>query len=792
MKRLFTLIVLVFFSWTFMGQEMVSKTAFAQTNKETEPTLVHYWHFNDQEITEEGLVFSDFSAVGEGVISYPGTGDGYMDFRSHRPADPVSEEINNNPGLHFRIMSVGEGSDGSSGNQRFDNLTVDGSPVVETELDLIHYWHFNNAEITEDDLVFSDFSAVGEGVISYPGTGDGYMDFRSHRPADPVSNFNLRMGQEPDQGAILRVRNPANTRELIIAAPSTGYENLVVTFAATRSGSGGQEQEFYYTADNGNTWVQVGEAYMVHEHDPEAENFGYVHKVFDLSAHEEINNNPGLHFRIMSVGEGSDGSSGNQRFDNLSVDGTPVETTLPATALSITSINQGDPVYANEPFSITIQAIDEEGAPVAVDSDVEINLSLASGTGTLGGSLTGILEAGSFSVNIEGVTYDTVESDVSITASADDMEPATSETFDVLLKTYNLSLTINIPGAGELSGEGDYEAGEEVTIVADANEGYEFVRWTIDGEEISADHSHTFAMPAQDLVIRAEFAEEITGDLMLVHYWHFNNLTGATITDPLESDYSIGVLSAYITYPGEGAGYMDARTHRESDPVSNFNLRLGQEPDQGAVLRARNPAATRELLFEIPSTGFESLVVTFATTRTENGSQAQRFEYSADGGDTWVEVGDDYEIPFIEDEEGIYLHKIIELDGIEEVNDNPDLFFRVLFVGEGNENTSGNNRFDNFTVDGIPLSDDVSTFEPETLPTIFVNPNPARSYFNITVTEPGTLVSIYNISGQLIFHEKVESTTITLDTSTFGSGLYFIRGISPSKNLPETLRLVIP
>jgi len=31
-----------------------------------------------------------------------------------------------------------------------------------------------------------------------------------------------------------------------------------------------------------------------------------------------------------------------------------------------------------------------------------------------------------------------------------------------------------------------------------------------------------------------------------------------------------------------------------------------------------------------------------------------------------------------------------------------------------------------------------------------------------------------------------------LDTSTFGSGLYFIRGISPSKNLPETLRLVIP
>jgi hypothetical protein len=185
---------------------------------------------------------------------------------------------------------------------------------------LIHYWHFNQS-IIENDMVPSDFSLVGSPVISYPGQGAGYMDFRTYRAADPVSNFNLQLGEGPDQGAVLRVRNPANTRELIIEAPSTGYEKLVVAFAVTRSGSGGQEQEFYYSADGGANWVMVGQAYGVTEIDSSAENFGYVHKTFDLSAVASINNNGNLKFRIMAVGEGADGGSGNQRFDNLTVMG---------------------------------------------------------------------------------------------------------------------------------------------------------------------------------------------------------------------------------------------------------------------------------------------------------------------------------------------------------------------------------------------------------------------------------------------------------------------------------------
>ena len=657
------------------------------------------------------------------------------------------------------------------------------------ELELIHYWHFNNTEMTDEDEVFTDFSLVEEGVITYPGTGDGYMDFRTHREADPVSDFNLRMGEEPAQGAVLRVRNPANTREMLIAAPSTGFENLVVTFATTRTSNGAQEQEFYYSPDNGATWVQVGDAYGIPELDPALDDYGYLHKVIDLSDHAAVNNNPELHFRILFVGEGADNTSGNNRFDNLTLDGTVVDTGNPATQLSITSVNEGEAIFVNEPFSITINTLDADGLPTPVDEDLEVSLSLASGSGSLGGNLGGTLAEGEMSLTIEGILYDVAEGGVSIMASANDLEAATSDEFEVDMRTYAVVLTSFPPGAGELSGAGDYAEGDEVTIAAEAGEDYAFSHWSLNDEEVSSDPEYSFTMPAEDQHFVAHF--DVTAEIILVHYWHFNDqeMTG---DEEVFSDFSM-VGEGVITYPGEGDGYMDFRSHRESDPVSNFNLRLGQEPDQGAVLRARNPSIDRELLIAAPSTNFADLVVTFATTRTENGSQEQEFYFSPDAGDTWVLAKEAYTIPFLEDEEGIYLHVEIDLSGHPEVNDNPDLHFKVLFVGEGNDNPSGNNRFDNLSVDGRALSDDVSVTEPAlNAPGMELYPNPAGDHFNIAVDEANMLIRIYEMSGRLVYQGSTQSGSLTLRTSRFSPGIHIIRAISAETGQSVSKRLVIP
>lgn len=571
---------------------------------------------------------------------------------------------------------------------------------------LIHYWHFNNlpneAITTPVEADFSQFGLTAS--MTYPGTGEGYVDIRTHRDADPVSNFNLRMGQAADQGAVLRLRNPANTRQLLIEAPTNGFKELVVTFATTRTENGAKQQEFHISADGGQNWTKVGETYNV----PSLpENEGYLEKVIDLSEFQELNDNANAMFRILFVGEGADNLSGNSRMDNFSVDGVPLDG-APASKLAVTDVNEGQPVKAGEPFSLLIFALNANNNAVAVQGDVTITLSVENGSGTLSGTTTTVLEAGNSSILITDLLYDIADTGVQIRASADGLESGISEPFDIEMDTYSLKLTLNIANAAGLTGAGDYAEGDEVTIEAIPNSGFDFINWTLNGEEFATELKHTFNMPAEDLEIVANFVSNIPGEPELIHYWHFNDLAPNTPIEnpiieniPVLADFS-ATETGKITYEGTGDGWWDTRSHREQDPVSNFNLRLDQQPDEGNVLRVRNPADTRALIFEVPSSGYRSLVVTFATTRTTNGAQEQEFYHSADGGNTWTLSGEAYTVNNLDAEEG-YTEKIIDLSGIESLNDNPNLMFKIMFVGEGSANTSGNNRFDNFSVDGIPV-----------------------------------------------------------------------------------------
>ncbi len=81
-----------------------------------------------------------------------------------------------------------------------------------------------------------------------------------------------------------------------------------------------------------------------------------------------------------------------------------------------------------------VQAQTSGGGVANVAANTDVSLSLATGTGTLGGTLTGTINAGSSSVTISGVTYTKAESGVSVTAtrtSGDSLTPGTSALFTV-------------------------------------------------------------------------------------------------------------------------------------------------------------------------------------------------------------------------------------------------------------------------------------------------------------------------------------------------------------------------
>jgi hypothetical protein len=117
------------------------------------------------------------------------------------------------------------------------------------------------------------------------------------------------------------------------------------------------------------------------------------------------------------------------------------------TKLAVASVNGGSSPAVGTAFNVVVQAQDDGGTPQNVRSNTAISLSLNTGTGTLGGTLTGTIPAGTNSVTISGVTYTKAESGVSLTAtqtSGDNLTAANSSSFTV--NPGNQTITFSSPG----------------------------------------------------------------------------------------------------------------------------------------------------------------------------------------------------------------------------------------------------------------------------------------------------------------------------------------------------------
>ena len=107
---------------------------------------------------------------------------------------------------------------------------------------------------------------------------------------------------------------------------------------------------------------------------------------------------------------------------------------LSATTLAITSLNGGSNPTAGTGFSVVVQSQNGAGTAANVVSNTAISLSLNTGNGILGGTLTGTIPAGTNSVTISGVTYTKAESGVVLTAtrtSGDTLTAGNSGSFTI-------------------------------------------------------------------------------------------------------------------------------------------------------------------------------------------------------------------------------------------------------------------------------------------------------------------------------------------------------------------------
>jgi hypothetical protein len=141
---------------------------------------------------------------------------------------------------------------------------------------------------------------------------------------------NARLGDTAGQALSLQggtgVAN--NGRNITFNVSTVGFSNIVVSFATQGTSTGFNSNQFQYSLD-GINFIDFGPPYTP------AAVFGTLPLVFTLTSIVGLNNNPNAAFRI--VFNGATSSTGNNRIDNIVVEGTSATIPEPTTALLLLS-----------------------------------------------------------------------------------------------------------------------------------------------------------------------------------------------------------------------------------------------------------------------------------------------------------------------------------------------------------------------------------------------------------------------------------------------------------------------
>lgn len=279
---------------------------------------------------------------------------------------------------------------------------------------------------------------------------------------------------------------------------------------------------------------------------------------------------------------------------------------------------------------------------------------------------------------------------------------------------------------------------------------------------------------------------------VLIHYWNFNNFTQAYYypnISAIKANYSvIDTNKAEIMYQPQngwnpttydGVTYIDSYLPSDTAAESQ-NLRNGDST--GLTARVANPSDSMELLFYIPSTGYNNLKFKFISypSSTGSGQSVQVYDYSVDSGATWVTTG-------LSNLSDTFTAKIWRLDTFsfnnDAVNNNAKLVFRVRFTVQ-NTGSSGNNRFDNVTLDGdsVAVVDSTDTTGTSAIANVTKNtdcsiyPNPANDNITVvTAAEGAKTIEIYTVTGQKVYTTESGNKQTSVDVSRLATGMYYVR-----------------
>lgn len=223
----------------------------------------------------------------------------------------------------------------------------------------------------------------------------------------------------------------------------------------------------------------------------------------------------------------------------------------------------------------------------------------------------------------------------------------------------------------------------------------------------------------------------------LVHYWNFNNNASvAAITTPSQTAGGAslvaiaGGISLIDFAGGTGQNFNLLNLNARNSDASGTHLRFN-EPIGGA------------LVFALPTSGYENIVVKFATRRSNSGAGTQSWSYSLDG-TSYVAF------TTVTPNNGDPALATLDFTAISGANNNANFKLKVEF-SQGAGATAGNNRFDNFTLEGNAVSGGDTTAPITTI-------LPVNAATNVATTINSTIS--FNEAIRLIDNSAITNTNV--------------------------------
>jgi len=223
---------------------------------------------------------------------------------------------------------------------------------------VIHYWHFNTLTTAYHNPGIPSIKAnistidTNKAVIAYKlvaGASSTYLGYVDNVAGTDTNNrFGITATGTANNG--FRMRNPSDSAYLQLYIPTKGYKNILLSYVLESSSttSGQLTQNFDYSTDSGTTWKTSGlniTTLDVSQTKFQGTNWGLVSINFNLDT-ANTNNNNRLVFRIKFAGNTSL-TSGNNRFDNIVVEGDSVASGTSGVGVSSIPTKEACIVYPN-------------------------------------------------------------------------------------------------------------------------------------------------------------------------------------------------------------------------------------------------------------------------------------------------------------------------------------------------------------------------------------------------------------------------------------------------------------